>query len=341
MSEKPTGAKGLVAEEVLRSYFLESGYFVVRGVPLVHEGQSITDVDLWLYLRKSAMHRTRANVDIKARQKAKAFERVLWAKGVQTILDLNDAIVATTDRRSSVKSFAHRHGVKVLDGAFLQRLESRVNSERFSEEELREIFDERGLDRLRGNWRERLGESKSRLLTCLDFHGCNFWLNEICHFLARFAAHDRESSALRAVYLNLSYFHVGLDFRYQSFAFEPEQTRLAALLQGFQYGEQDVQVLKDILREVSPELAREIGSAGTSGREIMLAKFYAEQRVVSRLFEFARRFEAIAFAKHLPWPEELEPEMRGIIGLFSDYAEVDRRLTIRGPVRSESSSEAK
>src|SRR5690554_2769963 len=96
------GHKGLDTEERLRSYFLDAGYYVVRGVPLMQGTIEVTDVDLWLYLRGSALHRTRANVDIKSRVRSKALERILWAKGMQLMLRVDDAIVATQDKRDAV-----------------------------------------------------------------------------------------------------------------------------------------------------------------------------------------------------------------------------------------------
>ena len=38
-------SKGPKMEELLRSYFLKAGYYVVRGVPFVYEGFDVTDID--------------------------------------------------------------------------------------------------------------------------------------------------------------------------------------------------------------------------------------------------------------------------------------------------------
>ena len=50
-------SKGPKMEELLRSYFLKAGYYVVRGVPFVYEGFDVTDIDLWLYSRTSSVSR--------------------------------------------------------------------------------------------------------------------------------------------------------------------------------------------------------------------------------------------------------------------------------------------
>lgn len=330
MTQPQGEGKGQVAEERLREYFLDAGYFVCRGVPVTFESDEVSDIDLWLYTRSSALHRARANVDIKVRQRSKAFERVVWAKGLQGILGLDDAIVATTDRRDSVKRFALAHAVRVLDGAFLQRLEARAQNARLSEEEFQRELDPDNLDKLRGKWRDRLREAKARLVTSLDFSGCNYWLEEASYFLSRFSIREREAAALRSFYLTLAYFHIGLDFRYRDFAFEQEDDRRKVLLRGFQQGEKDWTEFMAILRKAAPAVGRELDMLKATGREQILAQYFGELRVSMRLFDVARRLESVAYAPSLVWPDLLDAETRSVIGVLSDYVGVDRRKVLRG-----------
>lgn len=66
MMEKPTKiSKGYGMEESLRSYFLQSGYYVSRGVPFRYGNFDITDIDPWLYHRTSPFSREVSIVDIK------------------------------------------------------------------------------------------------------------------------------------------------------------------------------------------------------------------------------------------------------------------------------------
>lgn len=41
--------KGQKMEEILRIYFLKSGYYVSRGIPFKYRNFDVTDIDLWLY----------------------------------------------------------------------------------------------------------------------------------------------------------------------------------------------------------------------------------------------------------------------------------------------------
>src|SRR6478752_4141986 len=95
------GSKGTDLEETLKVYFWQAGYFAVRGVPFRLDDEDITDVDLWLYERPAALTRRRLLVDAKNKKVPRAAERLVWAKGLQSALGVDGAIVASTDRRTS------------------------------------------------------------------------------------------------------------------------------------------------------------------------------------------------------------------------------------------------
>lgn len=132
--------KGYRMEELLRRYFIRSGYFTVRGVPFVYEGFDITDIDIWLYDRPSPVSRHRIIVDAKNKSTPKAIERIFWTKGLQHVLGIEQSIVATTDRRSAVSEFEKEQDVLILDGAFLDRLEKSPGSEPFESRLTEEQF---------------------------------------------------------------------------------------------------------------------------------------------------------------------------------------------------------
>jgi hypothetical protein len=74
--------KGYLMEELLRNYFLRSGYYVVRGVPFVYEGFDVTDIDLWLYSRTSSVSREVTIVDSKNKKTPQAIEGIFWVQGL-------------------------------------------------------------------------------------------------------------------------------------------------------------------------------------------------------------------------------------------------------------------
>jgi hypothetical protein len=106
--------KGAGLEELVRAYFDRQGFFALRGVCYQFEDEEVTDIDAWLYGRQSASVRTRTIVDVKDKRSPKAFERVLWARGMQLALGCDRAIVATTDRGAKIVRFAHQQKVALL-----------------------------------------------------------------------------------------------------------------------------------------------------------------------------------------------------------------------------------
>jgi hypothetical protein len=99
MVKKSAPGKGPAAEEALANYFRAAGFFAVRGLPFRHEGEDLTDVDVWLYERGSGLGRRRFIVDSKNRKSPKVVERLFWIGGLQRAIGLDGGFVATTAAR--------------------------------------------------------------------------------------------------------------------------------------------------------------------------------------------------------------------------------------------------
>ena len=121
---KKTGKKGFETEEIVRSYFLEAGFFVIRGVKLRNGGDELTDIDLWLYERSATLARRRIIIDIKDNAQPKAAERLFFVMGLAEIIHVEATGVATSDNRRSLRELARKHNVLWIDNADLQRLKS-------------------------------------------------------------------------------------------------------------------------------------------------------------------------------------------------------------------------
>jgi len=122
MTASRTAGKGPELEEALKAYFWRAGYFVVRGVPYRVGDDDVTDIDLWLYERPAALTRRRLIVDAKNKQRPKSAERIIWSNGLRDALQVDGAIVATTDQRDSARRLAKHVGVTLLDGDAVTKL---------------------------------------------------------------------------------------------------------------------------------------------------------------------------------------------------------------------------
>jgi hypothetical protein len=348
-------------EETLREYFLELGYYVVRGIKYGFEGFDVTDVDLWLYQRGSSFSRQRFNVDIKHKRTPQALERVLWAKGLQQCLELDGALVATTDSRKAVKKFADQNEVVLLDGAMIAKLKLRYGkgTNRLSEEEL--IYLARGEknDRVGVDWIKRVAVAKSRVLSQLDFDGFNALLIETQFFASEMITDThRAKLACRFFYFNLSLLAVVLDFIVRDFAFIDKQLQSDALDDGFRFGKVGKQGAEKVFtaaskivsacfpgeRARSADFIKQLRTESMNLQVEILTEFFLKANHGRALFDFARAFEAAAYARELTAPAELSGEQRGLISAILDFHGIDRKkffdsMTALSATQSKTSSE--
>ncbi len=331
-------------EERLRRYFLGLGYYVLRGVKFRYNSMDVTDIDLWLYTKPSVFARQRTNVDIKNKRTPQAIERIFWAKGLKETLALDDCMVATTDTRPDVRMFGLSHHVTVLDGPFLDRLESsaKTHIDRLSEEEFLAQIDEGSLGKIGGNWKGRYEEAKSRVLTDLRFDGCNGYINDIQYFLEQAIEFvESRSVSLRLVYAVSSMFLVAIDFvLHEHFALDGKH-RFQLLCDGFRYGDSG----RDYATRVSHlmvNLTAHAGSASVSANAVAdelarqageiraeaLAEFFSKLTVYSTLFATAIEFETAAFAPKSPAPLSLTANAQGVLGVICDFLGIDRKRVL-------------
>src|SRR5258708_4826534 len=164
--------KGYQMEELLRRYFIRSGYFTVRCVPFIYDGFEVTDIDIWLYDRPSSVARHRIIVDSKNRSTPKAIERIFWTKGLKAVLGVEQAIVATTEKRQAVSDFGREQDILILDGTFLSKLQKSSESfdARLTEEEFLNHLAAYSPGKNGGDWKNRFVAAKRLLATDLGYN---------------------------------------------------------------------------------------------------------------------------------------------------------------------------
>ncbi len=250
MTAGKSGQKGLVAEEALRNYFRNTGYFAVRGISLRYKRYEVSGVDLWLYLKTTSLTAERACVDIKRKQTPQAMERVLWTKGLKEILGIDHAIVVTSDNRIETREFGMAHGITVLQGEFLQRIvATNISNDRLSEEDLYSLLEQPCVINSKINWRRWFIGLKSRLLDSLNFDGCNKYINASKLLLNEYLATNKSSDvSVRLFYLSLAYFLISLDYATRSIVQLDIKARSSILTDGFRYGESGKQRTEEIVR---------------------------------------------------------------------------------------------
>lgn len=335
--------KGHEMEELLRTYFIKSGYYAVRGVPFKYEGFDVTDIDLWLYGRTSSASREIAIVDSKNKKTPQAIERIFWIHGLKTAIKADTAIVATTEKRQAIKDFGAELNILVLDGHFLGRLDRSESTQdlRLSDEELFDLIDEYSLNKLAGDWKGRLVHCKSLLTRGLSFDSCNEWMMHARFFAEQgIARSSQRQTALRCLYLICSFIAVALDYSMRNFFFLEPSERAEKIRDGFTYGSKGASGINKILdvsmglieqyardglaisKQVRSNVGQQLAELGTNS----LGEFFAKNEISRSLFGVARDFEQLAMQREFSSHYESSYELRGFLGCFLDYWDIDRVL---------------
>lgn len=320
-------AKGELMEEQLRAYFLNLGYYVVRGAKLKFNGVDVTDIDLWLYHRSNPMSRERINVDIKNKNRPVAIERIIVAKGIKEILGYDRCIVATTDKREEVIHFGEKHGVLVLNGNFLGRI-NRFKNDRLPEEVFNKLLKDE-FTKFTTNWFVKYENSKSRLIENLDFAIANDILHDIKIILEQIHSTPQKRKVLiRILYLFISHLFITVDFLLKDMAFIEVANKLRNLEDGFRFGTTGATKIKLRIEQVANDTKRTVNDIRKAVEQIpadILRDYFGKNENAKDLFAVAKEFESLAYANTLMHPTGIPIALKSAIGLVCDCSNVDRK----------------
>jgi hypothetical protein len=325
-------AKGELMEEQLRSFFLEAGYYVIRGAKYKYEGQDVTDVDLFLYARPSGSIRHRMNVDIKNKRSPQAFERILWANGLKQLLGFDSCMVATTDKKKNVMEFARKHDTTILDGEFLAKIKSITNTDRIFEEDLTNELAKHKSYKTFGNkdWRRIYEESKSRLLTELDYSGLNSMLATLKYFLEKVLVDEQKRNlAIRMSYILSSHILIALDYILKDISFYNIKERELQLSNGLKFGNlgaDGADKLLSIISQISGSKAvTQFYKSLDTIQDDVFREFFSRNENANNLFQWAKKFERLGFSKTVSVPDDIDSHLKGVLAIFIDYYGIERK----------------
>ncbi|WP_084446050.1 hypothetical protein [Sphingomonas sp. TDK1] len=342
--QKKTGKKGFETEELLRSYFLGAGFFVVRGVKLRHGGDELTDIDLWVYERSATLARRRIIIDIKDNGHPKAAERLFFVKGLADLIQVEAAGVATSDSRRPLRELARKHNVLWIDNGDLQRLKSSHRltiSCRLSNEQLDEKIEAIDEARSSKKLRDAFVTIKSSVA---DRFGpsCANTAVEGAQFFAKAALQVHPNADSAEVLTRLTYFSAAisaaaLDFASGESALRPLQERLNALTDAIRFGD-DPKGTAEKLRWTEAAI-REFAPNGIGLAEVVkqgfadalrrvpaegLAEVAAKMANSDRLFNAARDLEEAAYQIECPHFDSLSLDAKTYLGAVLDFVGVER-----------------
>ena len=328
MAERNMDGDGGRAEEAVRLFLLSTGYFVVRGVKLTVENDTVTDVDLWAYGPGSPTHRERVLADCKyKRAHAQGFERLVWLEGLRKILGAEHSILATTDGRQTLRAMAARHGVRYLGPEQFDRLIAGVaTSARFTEEELVGIVIPVD-DKLLGRLRERMDRAKTSLLR-LDWDSVNEHIEQLKAHVDDLARRRDRSASVRLIYLTAAYVLITLDYALRDAAFLDSAQVRSRIEDGLKYGTRGRVGVSVLLQSISISKGKRAETMRVADelRADIPSGFFQKHVGTDWIFKTAISLEAAAYNKQFVPTPKLGAEAQSALGVLLDFISVDRRV---------------
>lgn len=337
---KKNHLKGAKTEELLAAYFRKMGYYVMRGVDYSYADSTVTDIDLWIYMKSSSMSREISIVDIKDKRQPQAFERILWTKGLQLSIGADKAIVATTDNKEAVSSFGKKNDVTVLNGLFLKKLDKVVSiDDRLTEEDLEQALKEQTFGKIDGDWKGRLKECQSAVCGGISFNSINFLMDQANYFARQSIERPQlKSLSLRIFYRILSMICISIDYQTKELVFLDKQSRYNILKNGFTYGSggsetvnksinQGLQLIEEFggVKDFKPSVLKmKVQNAFFEINADIIAEYFSNITILQELFTCAFNIDNMSMMKEDPNSFDGNREVRSLIGCLLDFWGIDR-----------------
>jgi hypothetical protein len=345
---------GAGLEELVRAYFARQGFFALRSVSYRFEDEEVTDIDAWLYGRHSASVRTRTIVDVKDRRSPKAFERILWARGMQLALGCDRAIVATTDGGEKIVRFAHQQKVALLTKDFLDRLTSKLETgDRMTLEQFIENIQTYGDHKQDGDWVKRIADAKSALISLQGYPAFNKAIAAFGFFAQRAETrpHHKEQ-ALRGAYLTAALACIALDSALERVVYEDLEARYRAIADGVTYGDAGDARVQSSIRTVLEVIAkgmtngrvvsRQAGEAlekmFESVRADIVAEHFTKEHNAGNLVSVAKELDDRAHSVDATKIQTLSIDAKSVLGVFADFVQAKRAVLLNGGTREATTS---
>ncbi|AZV69230.1 hypothetical protein DT426_27530 [Bacillus cereus] len=117
---------GDLLEYRMHRLLFHMGYFSKVGIELKtsqeEDSEFVTDLDVYgIYINKDFRYKT-VWADCKS-GRAKPLERISWMKGIRDLHDIDDILFVKSGVKSSIKHFARKSDIQVLDLSLIERLE--------------------------------------------------------------------------------------------------------------------------------------------------------------------------------------------------------------------------
>jgi hypothetical protein len=337
-------SKGETLEELTREFFFQKGYYSLRSVPFRAYSNDVTDIDVWSY-RRSGAGKSRLVVDVKSKRAPKAFERVLWVKGLQSAVGADRAMIATSDTSEAASRFAMDHSVDLITRSTVSTPENIKHLQnRFSLEGWNEALRSYDFHKSDGDWTTRIAESKASLIGASGFTAFNRVMNHFRFFAERvYTRPQQRDVAVRCTLLTAGIACVALDQALEPVQFATADVREEYIRFGVSYGDTNSNRTRGMISRILKLVATSVENGDVVRRQIeksleaqieslradIVSEYFSNEFRSSELVDSARTFDALAFGLAQPDIAALPSVAKATIGIFADFSSIPRPRLFR------------
>lgn len=338
---KPVGTdKGGIAEEALAAHFRRVGFFALRGLPFRHDGEDVTDVDVWLYEFGAGEERRRFIVDAKNKAKPKLVGRLFWTAGARDALRVDGAYVASSSIRDATRRLARRLNLDIVDLQLIP-LDDPAILQRLTREELGKLVADADRTREGKKWRNNINDTLAAVLSSFGGGSANTALRSAGFFADQAVATSPGSPlqqlACRLFYLSVATAAVGYDYVVADAAYQaPDRHRQEVediIRYGADYSEtkRQLHVAEQLVRQylrdgsvLANQLHEKIATDNEAFPADVIAEVVMKMSPTGELVTAAKDLELAAHLRELPAYSSLNAEARSICAAVMDFLDFDR-----------------
>lgn len=340
MSKNFGADKGGIAEEALAAHFRHAGFFALRGVPFRHDGEDVTDIDVWMYELGAGEERRRFIVDSKNKVKPKLVERLFWTAGARDALRVDGAYVASSSIRDATRSLARRLHLYVVDLQLIA-MDDPALTQRLTREELGKQVTDADRTREGKKWRNNINDALAAVLSNFGGGSANTALRSAGFFAEQAMATSPGSSlhqlSCRLFYLSVAAASIGYDYVVANAAYQVLDRQRQEVEDIVRYGadyaetKRQLQVAEQLVRQYLADgsvqanlLHEKIARENEEFPADVIAEVVMKMSPTGELFTAAKDLEMAAHLRVLPAYSSLTPEARSICGAVMDFVRFDR-----------------
>lgn len=304
-------------EDSVKNFFLNNGYFTLRGTIYKDGKNSITDIDIWGYKNFGLYSYERIIVDCKNKKHPKMAERILWTIGLKNSLNIEKAFLAINKKNYEFHEFAIKNNILVLDPTIINNIP--INF----------ITDEDFLDILKMN--ERVGSNfkddyenlKTICVSKIDIKA----LNKVLYITKRIMEQHSISSnkaTLRLMLFSISILYIILDMLHMKYKSISKQYSFSKLIDGIKYGDdtnkikQFAEVISKITEEKFDVIYKQLLEVGSANISVL------EEGIIknNNYFKYALYFNKLSFSKEKI--VAIDSTYKSKIFILCDYFDIKR-----------------